>query len=459
MRSRLGRLSALAAVCAGAAFAASAPAAYATAPCATIQGAGSSLQNIAQNNVWSLGFSLGGKGWEKGICFVAPKEEPMVTYNSTSSGKGLAQWGAGSGVLKPGETGETSFPAFIGSDVAPEGSATTGQISEMDKAGKEGTTNNEIIAVPVAQSAVAVIVSMPKTASCTATVGSTEPEIKSKTLEEEWFSDNVTFTTLIKNAGVSCADIPKLYGRFSPSGTTAGFKRYLASLNSSNKATWVTKTSTAVESESPSEWPMVPEETVAGEKLEKGSQLAKAVYEKPSSTGAIGYADLADAVAAGFSQEVKSPHKVGSEEFYSFYVVVQNNTISSTAAYASPNNSGASNCKEATYTEPTEVKLNEDWSGARQNNTEGGGSENYPICTLTFDVAWHRYKFPEWEAGKKYTEEQMNTVYAYLHYILTEGQGASLTEHQYGALAPTTKTKAEKGLEKKPTEAGANIVF
>jgi ABC-type phosphate transport system substrate-binding protein len=456
IRARLGRFCALAAVCAGAAFAATTPAAYAvgTEKCEGIKGAGSSLQNIAQKSVWITGFR-GGKGWEKSVC---ENEPGAMEYFSSSSGKGLGQWGAnGTHTLKEEEIeGVKVFPTYVGTDVGPEGPSTTAgtQLNEMDEAGKQGTAAGEgAVAVPVAQSAVSVIVQIP--AECLNTLKEKEVvSITSEHLEKEWFKNEIKWQGLITGTATGAESkcttekVPTTLARFSASGTTAGFKRFLGGVASPDKTTWAPFISTAAKSESASEWPKVPTEEACSTKLEKGSQLAKAVFECEIANGSIGYADLADARAAGFEKEAKLLKPAG-KSYYVAIVRVQNNGFGvAPAVYQSPEKAGESNCKKANYFKQTtlEVKGNEDWSGAKEENLEKGEAEAYPICTLTFDVAWHVYeKVPAPTVGG-YSEQKANTVFGYLHYIAFEGQNAELTTNHYGVLPTPVKTAAETAL-------------
>jgi hypothetical protein len=445
MRSRLGLVAVLAGACVAAASAVGAPAASALQTCGTINGAGSSLQGIAQNSVWIPGFTGTPGGWE-GFCTKAP----TITYTVTSSGKGMTEWGYENKKLGTAEP----FPAYIGTDVGPEGTETTGQIGNIDMAGEEGTTLNGVMAVPVAQSAVSVLVTLP--ASCFEATGAKKPRVTEKALEEEWFGHAVKAENLITDAKIktgSCTVVPSLYARFSASGTTAGFKRWLSDLPSTNKAAWEKATETAAKSES-NEWAeggAKPTEEVGGEKLEKGSQLAKAAYEKPGTTGVIGYADLADAVSAGFSTTV-TEHEVEKVKYDSFVAEVQNNEYTSASPeYASPENTSESNCTGAEYKEAkpkNEVAPNIDWSNARQSNviSKSGSVKNYPICTLTFDLAWRNYEYMK---ATKYPkdEETANTVLGYLKWIVGAGQTtAKLTENHYGALPTAIDTKAVAGV-------------
>lgn len=481
----LGRLSVLAVACAGGALAVGAPVASAETnsevSCAAITASGSSLQNLAQKEVWTKDYTT--TGWK---VFNAEQDEtlkpsesyehctsaPSITYEPTSSGKGLAEWGDG-GTLLPAESfNKTHLDGFVGTDVGPEGaieSAAEGtveagtQIAEMDKAGEEfggSKTLNKVMAVPVATSAISVIVSLP--VGCELTKSTTKAFMHIAKLWEVWDTDTVKYPALIGGSGVetttACEVAPKLQAREVASGTTAGFKRYLDDLES---VEFGPCTKTAAESESASCWPNASNKEESGN--ETGGELAKKVYE---TAGTIGYADLADAVKAGFGSKetsIADPEKHGAagKEYYSFVVLMRNGT-GTTAGEGSHEESpevsnGGSNCEKATFPAPKKVGPNIDWSRARQSNSTTNTSTVYPLCTLTFDVAWEHYGFIEeiaknYGTGGKADAETANTVFNYLRWIVTEGEtGTTKTELEEKHFAPVPGT-ATTGVLKEDRE-------
>jgi ABC-type phosphate transport system substrate-binding protein len=427
--------------------------------CASITASGSSLQNLAQKTVWAPEWESGGftSVFESLECLNTAK----IAYEPTSSGKGLGEWGSKNEVLTPSESfNKEKLDEFVGTDVGPEGPSTTAgtQINLMDMAGGDkGGTLNGVVAFPIAQSAVAVIVSLPVGCS----IGS-DPLVKNGALSTAWFTGAVNFLTLVDSAGVaptgsSCDNNALLQARSAGSGTTAGFKRYLGDLNLS---LWDSCVLTAVNSESASCWGNVtPDETGN----ETGGQLAMKVYLTP---GTIGYADLSDARAQGFpAPGTVEEHTVGTEKFLSFIALVPNKgaeagnegTAQNPEITATTNHEGA-NCEKATYPEPAEVANNVDWSGAKQSNATAGTAGVYPICTLTFDVAWHKYSLVEWEnastkAKEKYTKEQYLTTFDYLRWVISEGQEGSaatkLAEHHFLALPSALVTEDKAGVNMK----------
>jgi hypothetical protein len=241
--------------------------------------------------------------------------------------------------------------------------------------------------------------------------------------------------------GSSCAGDPILEARSAPSGTTAGFKRYLADLDSTEGNVGFTYgecTATAEKAESAECWPEASNKVETGN--ESGGLLAEKVYNTP---GSAGYADLADArkhfkAAVGTFEEHENAK---NEKYYSAILLVPNGTAASEGTHReSPEittagaEEGGSNCKSASYPEPAEVKPNEDWSKAKESNATSGTAGVYPICTLTFDVAWQRYKSPKWtnaktSAAEEYAKEQYGTTFSYLRAVVTKGQeGEALKE-------------------------------
>lgn len=427
MREKLRCIVVLAGI-AAAIMVAGAPAAYAgTETCATVQGAGSSLQNIAQKEVWMPGFAAAGS-------LTNCVANPLVTYNSTSSGKGKTQWGYEGGGLVTGEAGETSFPAFIGTDLAPSAA----QIKNMGKAGGQPVEAEGILPVPVAQSAIAVLISLPE--ECKPKTGIVKAEVEPLPLKETWEKGAATILQLVNNVECSPADtVPVLlFARSSGSGTTAGFKRYL-DLVAGGAAPWNALTETPAKSED-TNWPA---EAEASKHLDKccarGSELALTVYNTPNSSG---YADLSDAVHEKFTAKwVKHLNEAKTLEYWSAVAVVKANT-----AFESPEETGGgSNCKNAKYQEETRsVVPGEDWSSAQQTNVKENSA--YPICTLTFDLAWNKYATTPLEAAGKYgskakAEETRNTVRNYLEWVTGPGQSAALKAQHYGELPAGIKSK------------------
>jgi len=408
-------------------LAVAAPMASAKTVCLSIVGAGSSLQKTAQEKVWILGFTMT-PGWWETSCTSAP----TITYNSTSSGKGKEQWGYENKTLGT----DKPFEAFIGTDLAPNAA----QIKNMGEAGGQPTAAKGTITVPVAQSAIAVLITLPH--NCHPKPGETEAKVSALALAEAWEKGNKEFTDYVRGIECAASSLPNFKARSSNSGTTAGFKRFFATLT--DTSLWLTATSTPLKSEEPS-WPLALEDSGHLQKCcEKGSQLAELVL---TDAGTTGYADLADARNAGFTNTWTS-HGSG---LLSAFALVET-TEPEPEEFESPEEAGGgSNCKKAKYKEENThlVSPGEDWSEVKQVNVKENGS--YPICTLTFDLAWNAYETAPLETkyGSKLLAEHVGLlVLYYLHSIVlpTQGQGTALTENHYGVLPKAIREKAEEGV-------------
>jgi ABC-type phosphate transport system substrate-binding protein len=441
MRARLGRLIALFALCSAAAFAAGVPVANAEElfECGAATGSGSSLQANAERNVFI-------PQWPGKQCL----KLPVLTYTATSSGRALKEWGAENGKFELAESGNgTTLDDWIGTDVAPEGPATTpgSQMFNIDEAGKSATGEpNGVLSVPVAQSAVEIVISLPT--KCVLPGNTKHPQIEDKKLAEVWEEDKQTFSELLntKLGLTGCTGIPSLQGRSKASGTTAGFKNFLSQVN---PATWSKFVETAKKSES-TEWPTAAKVNVS--KNGTGEELANAVAGTP---GTLGYVDQSDAVKAGF-KSVPTETKNGKEAYYSFFAEIQNNKAAK--EYASPAAGEESNCKAAEYATPAgKVADNVDWSRAKEKNSLLG--ETYPICTLTFVLDWQHYKF----VFPSTAELQRHTVFEYQKWIVgfsaleLGGQSSTLTKslakEHYGVLPKKIDEEAQAGV----TEANVGL--
>jgi hypothetical protein len=406
-----------------------APTAGAKSVCLSIVGSGSSLQKVAQQSVWIPGFTKATGGWWEDLCTSAP----TITYNSTSSGKGKEQWGYENKKLLD----ELPFPGFIGTDLAPSDP----QIKNMGEAGGQPTFLKGVVAVPVAQSAISVLITLPT--NCHPKAGETEAKVNAVKLAEAWEKGNKEFTEYVKGIECTASSLPNFKVRSSNSGTTAGFKRFFATLT--DTSLWLTATSSPLKSEEPS-WPAELEASGHFQKCcEKGSQLAELVL---TDAGTTGYADLADARNAGFTN-IWTSH--GSPSLLSAYALVE--TTEPASEFQSPEeaSSGGSNCNKAVYKEENihSVAPGEDWSEVRQENVKK--NKSYPICSLTYDLAWNSYETAPLEAqyGSKLLAEHVGLlVRYYLHAIVlpSQGQGASLLTNHYGLLPSTIRVKAEEGI-------------
>ena len=361
---------ALATFCAGAVLAAvvcmapsSAHADFTIAKCAgsAVQGEGSSLQAVAQEQFWTQDVFYTSFGCGSGALSSSP-----VTYKSDGSGCGIAAIGGGAGAkatCAPGtpeaqnaKAGERALTTRFAASDAP---LTPAQKAAAQDEGSEKA--GVIHEIPVAAAAVAVIVHFPEGCSLedptqaggngdTSTGGPNDPggkdgsgdlateetlrvHIPAAELEKIWDGEVVTWGQVLTseakvhivgttdtstlNSGIPCANVPvRRIVRLDGSGTTYNFKAYLSLLPGAPSGLW---TSAPVVGDN-NVWPVTTSKNETPEAAnkatnvcedasdictaaaEKGGPLAAAVRE---TDGSIAYVDLATARKEHFDIEKK----------------------------------------------------------------------------------------------------------------------------------------------------------
>jgi ABC-type phosphate transport system substrate-binding protein len=387
----------------GSASAPSAPVTIQAANCTggPITGSGSSLQTAAQQNLWAPGL--------KAICGSADE----VSYQPTSSGAGLGAWGFGGGAFD-------NSKAFVASDDGPN---PTQLAAAKSKAG------SSILTIPVAQTAIAIVVNPP--AGCTVT------EMTNKQLEGVMQGRIKVWSKIETAAGTACIDAPiTRVVRKEGSGTTYQVKNYFARINEGTLPctvgggqTWksLEEIGGGADEAPNTQWP---ENSSTTGCLGQVSALVRAesgagVVRKVNTTeGSIGYAALPDVEANKDNGE----NAAGDTD----WVKLQNNGVSnklSVAKFAAPSGAGQSAaCFETQYPVPTPAQVgkkepaNADWSQIFGANTNAAATspDAYPLCSLTYVEALSEYS----KAGFAQASEQ--TVKDYLsNYVLAEaGQEA-----------------------------------
>jgi ABC-type phosphate transport system substrate-binding protein len=362
-----------------------------------IKGEGSTLQTIAQEEVWKPSFESTCAGHEAEF----PK---LGAWGAVGSGKGLEAWRfTGAGAIK------TEFD-FIGTDDAPSGA----QIANAELV----SNGAKVAVVPVAQTAIAVVYHLPT--GCELKKGFTNANLT------EIFSGKIEnwsqLTNVQKTGGGACSFTLKRVVRKEGSGTTFQFKNYLSEINNTTCA-GEPKWTELEEVETPNvTWPeCAPTLKMAPIAVEKGSGLAKKVKEEE---GTVGYAALPD--AKGQNATVAK---------------VQNGTSGETLTYASPESEvegkGAANCAEAVYKVPGEKGgIDKDWSKVFGGNPKIGG-EAYSICTLTYDLAWEGYE----KIGGGFTKTIGEHVHKFITHILGNRGVLDKSGKWYRSL-PETKSNA-----------------
>ena len=376
-------------------------------PKTTIEGQGSTLQNVAQAE------------WIKGFGAECP-ETPTIKYTGTGSGAALTAFGYNGGVINHEDT-------WVSTDDAPSAA----QITTAQGA----TTGAKALIIPKIQTAIAIIYNPP--AECTLTFEANKG-ITSAQLNGAFGGEGVKTWNGFTNAsptGAGCANQFTRVVREDGSGTTFQLKNYLAvdggaampckltgweepaekevtettawANMKSTKATKVGVPNTTWPQESTC--PGAPKTLTSVAVAKGGGGLVKYVSEHP---GTIGYASLPD---------VKSANNIGGAAKIAW---IQNNGPK-TVTYATPEEATnkESNCGERQYTVPVGGREGEsgesiDWSqvfGAKPTV----GSTLYPLCTLTYGLSWTSYEKAGYGAS---SESKANALIAYTKYVLGTGQ-------------------------------------
>ncbi len=353
-----------------------------------ISGAGSALQAVAHGAIWGSQFPLS-------VC----PGGPAVSYASVGSGDpaAMSAWNADglSGAIDHGT-------AFVGTDEAPSAA----QIASI-KAAAGGT---QLAVVPVAQTAVAVIASPP--------AGCTVEEITSADLTAA-FEGRLTKWSQLATAEGSCgAPIVRVVPR-DAEGVTTQFKNYLFQLNKKGlacapgKATWQ-----GLQAQS-TVWPESCVERALSPLVRPASAGGAAEAATVAATqGSIGFATLPDATAAGATT-----------------LRLQDNGFApaAEAAFASPSAGPSANCGEMSYKRPAGGGgLDLDWSGV-YGAKPAIGAGAYPLCMLTYVLAFHGYEAAGFSVG------QGATVKDYVNgYVVTAAGQAAVEADGYAPLPSST---------------------
>jgi ABC-type phosphate transport system substrate-binding protein len=219
------------------------------------------------------------------------------------------------------------------------------------------------------------------------------------------------------------------------SGTTFQLKNYLFALykkglfcttgGTEGKMSWQEMEPIGAGSQPNISWP----ETCAEKTLSSvvrptengGGNVVKKVNE---TAGSIGYAALPDAKANASGTTV--------------ILALQNNgqKKGGEASFADPASGVAANCSAVTYKVPkVNGGLDIDWSAVFGAKPAVGGT-NYPLCTLTYLLAFHGYQ----QAG--FTEGQEITTADYLNGFIVQTSGQSaINSNFYSALPESANSQ------------------
>ncbi|HET6506123.1 MAG TPA: substrate-binding domain-containing protein [Baekduia sp.] len=386
---------------------------------ANITAQGSSLQGAAQD-IWTGAVGGGGFNVSASGCNTAPNK-PTVAYDRSSSGSCLGGLGANGGAVS------TTYP-FCGTDDAPNAT----QIANVTT-----TTGGQALSIPVAQAAIAIVVSPP--------TGCTISTLTPAQVESVFRGATTSWTTL----NAACSGTINVVTRNDSSGTTYQLKHYLTTVNSGA----VSGTSTWADLQSPANntvWPGAVTKSQSGcasamalpcsGGAGSGSGGGDEVRTVGAAGSSIGYAALSDARSVYAAQGGVS----GTWPNLSW-----TNIRTGTTTTPNPSTNGVSatkaqsNCPTAnnSYSPLPASGATGDWSGTYRANA---GSA-YPLCTLTWDLALSNYTAATWGGSSANIAQ---TVKDYLGYAVSAaGQSDALSSsNDYQALPTDVLTTASTGV-------------
>jgi ABC-type phosphate transport system substrate-binding protein len=375
-----------------------------------ITGQGSSLQKVAEQEVWAPGFNA------VGVC----PGGPTVTYNSTGSGGGLKEWNHDGlkGFINTGLS-------FIGTDDAP----TTAQVSNID-----GVADGaHVVVIPVAQTSLSIAANLPANCQFAEETGITNLD-----LQKVFRGSLKTWSGLETTEGAGCSSAITRVVRKDGSGTTYQFKTYLSRMNGGslpcvNKTWQELRPITGPEPTPNVTWPESCTGNVLSALVKPPANGNGEVVKKTNEIdGAIAYTATPDLKTSAFNGNLTS-------------VSLQNNgkVAAGSATFATPEVGQVANCASTPYNVPSAARpgvgtgIGVDWSTIFGIYPNVGG-ENYPLCTLTFNLAFHGMSLVQ--AGGTapegpFTEGQYITTNDYLREYMVQSKGQSdINSHYYAPL-------------------------
>jgi ABC-type phosphate transport system substrate-binding protein len=389
-----------------------------------IAGSGSTLQREGQAR------------WTSGTHFGTECPNTPVTYTATSSSEGLIAFGFTSSAI-------AHKTAFVGTDAAPH---------PQQIVNAERVSETKPLVIPVAETAIAVVINPPgSNTECKLATGT--HGISYVQLTQIFGGKELkTWKQLEEGGVVEGAKCTGEITRVVPgegSGTTYQFKNYLATLQASfggkplpcslpgaeenafgeviaepSTTNWKNMRLIGTGERPNILWPE-PAEPVEGKvgNCTEASRLVRRVGDASVSeyvagtNGTIGFAALPDAEAEGAE-------------------VAQLQDATPTVRYAGPvkPSTTESNCSERAYEVPVGGREGEAAEGVNWSQVFGAkpnvGNGEYPLCALTYDLAWKSYASADYMKGTILAKN----VKSFQEYIVSANGQSVLREHYYQAL-------------------------
>ncbi len=456
-----------------------------------IVAAGATLQAPAEA-LWSVGFntntsSVGCSGVQGDYA------KPTVEYRQSAAASGSGACLRSFGAEKATPEHEYSFCA---TDEAPNAE----QKAEIE-AHKSGGEAETLETIPLAQSAVAILVHLPE--GCRA---SSEPlayegktrklgrlALDAATLEGLYRGAINTWKQLLEAQGAHATDqlscekpseeetaISRVV-RTDHAGTTHILKAYLeqvdgASFKAEAYGESYEGSATGCGASFPSEtktWTQI-SEGCANQRWPEAAHVVRptepgdiGVLNKVNATpSSVGYASLAAAAQyKRFSEVGVGGEAKKGEQNARFWAPIQNSSAAG-IEYADPSSKGdeeklgEANCRNTFYRENGENEFppagtRKLWSEAKAATVE----ENYPLCGITYALAY-RESAPYLKGAITGQEgrERVNTVVNYLLYVLSSKGGVKeIKDHDYETLPKEVLKKAEAGVRELGFEAPSEL--
>jgi ABC-type phosphate transport system substrate-binding protein len=351
------------------------------------------------------------------------RKGPRIEYVSSTSPEVLEALGSVNGTRNSAYT-------FGGNEEPP----TVEQWLKIDLGSKPGENSGLIRQIPVASTAVVPLVHFPKGCAIPTkeATGDGRFTVSNSALEKAYAGEIATWGELLPDVESACAGLP--ITRVVPSGfegTTFVFKQWLATINSARG--WNSLANTA--------WPNDSGATATVRAGQGDRGEAEIVAQ---TNGSIGFSSLPGARAEEFGLfSPSNPHYNGRGLFW---LSVQNGAGERVEPTRDPH-SGEDNVEGANCENPEfnhvpsgyDTTVTPVWRAV----TAVGSKTGWPICTLTYDLAWDDASTVYGKAEER--ESMQRTVKDFLAYILGPAGQEEAKDRDYSPLPAALLADAQEG--------------